>query len=92
MATIFWKHRDIGIIGRALNEAFDVEPVTKDFFAEYKRIFENAMGAVTGFGEEEAESKRVFVQTLFNRLMFVYFLSRKGWLRFDGNADYLNAL
>ena len=24
--------------------------------------------------------------------MFVYFLSRKGWLRFDGDADYLNAL
>ena len=92
VATIFWKHRDIGIIGRALNEAFDVEPVTKDFFAEYKRIFENAMGAVTGFGEEEAESKRVFVQTLFNRLMFVYFLSRKGWLRFGNNADYLNVL
>ena len=92
VATIFWKHRDIGIISRALNEAFDVEPVTKDFFAEYKRIFENAMGTVTGFGEQEAENKRTFVQTLFNRLMFVYFLSRKGWLRFGGNADYLNAL
>ena len=90
VATIFWKHRDIGIISRALNEAFDVEPVTKDFFAEYKRIFENAMGAVTGFGVEEAENKRVFVQTLFNRLMFVYFLSRKGWLRFGNSADYLN--
>ena len=50
------------------------------------------MGTVTGFGEEETENKRTFVQTLFNRLMFVYFLSRKGWLRFDGNADYLNAL
>ena len=92
VATIFWKHRDIGIISRALNEAFDVEPVTKDFFAEYKRIFENAMGAVTGFGVEEAENKRVFVQTLFNRLMFVYFLSRKGWLRFGNSADYLTAL
>jgi len=41
-----------------LNEAFDVEPVTKDFFTEYKRIFENAMGTVTGFGEEETENKR----------------------------------
>ena len=28
----------------------------------------------------------------FNRLMFVYFLSRKGWLTFKGDADYLNAL
>ena len=92
VATIFWKHRDIGIISTALNEAFDVEPVTKDFFAEYKRIFDNAMGTVTGFGDGDDEDKRVFVQTLFNRLMFVYFLSRKGWLRFGNNADYLNAL
>ena len=92
VATIFWKHRDIGIISAALTEAFDVEPVTKDFFAEYKRIFENAMGTVAGFGDGDDEDKRVFVQTLFNRLMFVYFLSRKGWLRFDGDADYLNAL
>ena len=50
------------------------------------------MGAVAGFGVGENEDKRVFVQTLFNRLMFVYFLSRKGWLRFDGSADYLDAL
>ncbi len=92
VATIFWKHRDIGIISPALNEAFDVEPVTKDFLAEYKRIFDNAMGTVTGFGDGDDEDKRVFVQTLFNRLMFVYFLSRKGWLRFGNNADYLNAL
>ena len=26
----------------------------------------------------------MFVQTLFNRLLFVHFLSRKGWLTFDG--------
>ena len=44
------------------------------------------------------------MQTLFNRLMFVYSLSRKGWLRFAApavpgtgagayqSADYLNAL
>ena len=37
------------------------------------------MGSVGGFGEgEEDEDKRTFVQTVFNRLMFVYFLSRKG--------------
>ena len=76
VAGIYWNHRDRGLIRGALDQAFDVEPVTRDFFAEYKRIFENAMGAVTGFGKEEAEDKRVFVQTLFNRLMFVYFLSR----------------
>ena len=92
VASIFWNHRDKGIISAALDAAFDVEPVTKEFFGEYKRIFEETMGAVAGFDVGEDEDKRVFVQTLFNRLMFAYFLSRKGWLRFDGNADYLNAL
>ena len=53
VATIFWKHRDIGSISSALNEAFDVEPVTKEFFGEYKRIFANMMGAVAGFGKPE---------------------------------------
>ena len=92
VAGIFWNHRDKGIIRAALDEAFDVEPVTKEFFGEYKRIFQNMMGAVAGFGKTEDEEKRVFVQTLFNRLMFVYFLSRKGWLCFGNSADYLNAL
>ena len=92
VAGIYWNNRDIGIISTALDEAFDVEPVTKEFFGEYKRIFESAMASVEGFGEGEEETRRTFVQTLFNRLMFVYFLSRKGWLRFDGDADYLNSL
>ena len=92
VANIFWNHRDKGIIRAALDAAFDVEPVTKEFFGEYRRIFEETMGAVAGFGDGGDEDKRVFVQTLFNRLMFVYFLSRKGWLRFDADADYFNAL
>ena len=75
----------------ALDQAFDVEPVTKQFFKEYKRVFETAEQSVTGFGTD-TEARRLFVQTLFNRLMFVYFLSRKGWLKFKGHKDYLNAL
>ena len=92
VAKIFWNHRDKGIIRAALDAAFDVEPVTKEFFGEYKRVFENMMVGVAGFGRGEDEDKRVLVQTLFNRLMFVYFLSRKGWLQFDNNADYLKTL
>ena len=92
VASIYWNHQDQGIIRAALSEAFDVEPVTKEIFGEYKRIFDDMMVAVAGFGQGENEDKRIFVQTLFNRLMFVYFLSRKGWLRFNDDADYLNAL
>ena len=80
-------------VGQALEKAFEVEPVTKNFFEEYKRIFEAAKERVTGFDDEE--DRHLFVQTLFNRLLFVHFLSRKGWLTFgDGEdrKDYLKVL
>ena len=94
VSNIYWNHRKKGSIREALGDAFDVEAVTKSFFAEYKNIFEAAEESVSGFGasEEEREDRRLFVQTLFNRLMFVYFLQRKGWLSFQGDKDYLNAL
>ena len=94
VSNIYWNWQGRGSIHAALEAAFDVEPVTRDFFAEYKRIFDVAETSVSGFQDtaEEREEKRFFVQTLFNRLMFVYFLQRKGWLTFQGNKDYLNAL
>ena len=94
VASVFWGLKDKGSIRTALESAFDVEPVTRQFFAEYRRVFERAEGSVTGFAASDAgkDAKRRFVQTLFNRLMFVYFLSRKGWLRFNEDSDYLKAL
>ena len=94
VSNIYWNRRDTGSIRAALDKAFDVEAVTRAFFQEYKRVFDLAIDRVEGFGngEEEEESKWLFVQTLFNRLMFIYFLSRKGWLAFRGDRDYLNAL
>lgn len=72
------------------DEAFDVEPVTKEFFHEYAHIFEQVEGQIQGI--KGAESKRLFTQRLFNRLMFVAYIQKKGWLKFDGNTDYLNSL
>ena len=90
LSNIYWRHQDLGNILNALNEAFDVEPVTKQFFAKYKELFEQAEQQITGFSDPE--DRKQFVQTLFNRLMFVYFLSRKGWLKYDTKTDYLNEL
>ena len=77
-------------IREAITIAFSVEPVTKQFFEIYHSIFKNAEDQITGF--EDDDQKHLFTQTIFNRLMFVYFLSRKGWLKFKGNTNYLNAL
>ena len=40
----------------------------------------------------ERTSAEQFTQTLFNRLLFVHFVSHKGWLHLNGDTDYLNAL
>ena len=92
IAEIYKQWREPGkTLSRALDDAFNVEAVTSRFFKEYKLFFKEAEGKVGGFGDDE-EAKRIFTLTLFNRLMFVYFLSRKGWLTFRGDADYLNAI
>jgi hypothetical protein len=72
------------------SSAFDVEVVTKRFFAEYHEVFETVEGAVKGV--PKGEPRRLFTQRLFNRLMFLYFIQRKGWLSFRGDARYLRAL
>ena len=97
VSNIYRNHKKLKNIRDALNLAFDVEPVTKDFFKQYKALFERAESLIadrTDFAEPE--DCKQFVQTLFNRLMFVYFLSRKGWLKYERNSkwdtDYLNAL
>lgn len=94
LSNIYWHWQDTGNILQAIERTFDVDAVTERFFGEYRRIFDRVMNQVQGFGtgENEVEAKKLFVQTMFNRLMFVYFVSRKGWLSFKGNSDYLNAM
>ena len=73
------------------DEAFDVEVVTKNFFEKYAQVF----GRVESLIQEtirEPERRRLFTQKLFNRLMFIAFIQKKGWLRFNGRTDYLSAL
>ncbi len=67
------------------DEAFDVEAVTKEFFREYDRIFKNAERMITGI---DGDARRLFTQKLFNRLMFIVFLERKGWLRLEKQPDH----
>jgi hypothetical protein len=73
------------------DEAFDVELVTKEFFSEYHRIFTEIEESIIGFGRDK-ERRHLFTQRLFNRLMFIAFIEKKGWLKFNGDADYLTAL
>lgn len=65
-------------------QAFDVEKVTKKFYTEYAAHFEKLRNAVKGLAGED---QKMFTQTLLNRLMFLRFIERKGWLVPPGDGD-----
>ncbi|MBP1469014.1 Eco57I restriction-modification methylase domain-containing protein [Candidatus Chloroploca sp. M-50] len=98
LAVLAFRFDDFDLFGELptarvlerLNEAFDVEVVTRQFFATYRACFEQAEAALRGI--DDAHARRLWVQKLFNRLMFIVFLERKGWLSYAGRTDYLRAL
>jgi len=73
-------------------KAFDVEVVTDKFFADYQRVFTQVEAAITGIPEDETETRRLYTQRLFNRLMFLRFMEKKGWLTYNGNRHYFRSL
>ena len=77
---------------QAWQKAFDVETVTDKFFADYQRVFSQVETAVEGIPEDETEARRLYTQRLFNRLMFLRFIEKKGWLTYNGERNYLRTL
>ena len=77
---------------REWQAAFDVETVTRKFFAEYQSVFEQVETAVEGIPESENAQRRLYTQRLFNRLMFLRFIEKKKWLTYNGDHDYLRTL
>lgn len=62
-------------------QAFDVEKVTRKFYDEYNTIYNLLQEQVIGLTDED--NRKIFVQTIMNRLLFLRFVERKGWLKFD---------
>lgn len=81
----FWITRVI----EKLDEAFNVERVTNAFFAQYQSAFTDVENTITML---DSERRRLFVQKLFNRLMFIRFVEQRGWLTIGHRLDYLRAL
>lgn len=89
--------QELGLLGEPpvtavtdkLNAAFDIEAVTRRFFTTYHAVFEGAEKQVAGIS---GDAQRLFTQKSFNRLMFLVFLERKGWLLFNSSLDYLHTL
>lgn len=69
------------------DEAFDVEAVTKKFFADFCSIFEFVAKDIRKHNDWDSDVIEKETQTLLNRLLFLYFIQRKGWL--NRERDYL---
>ena len=91
VANLWHDYGESGMsMGEAVRNAFSVQPVTDAFFRDYKAAYDDAVSLIAANIERVYAEQ--FTQTLFNRLLFVHFVSRKGWLKFNGDTDYLNAL
>lgn len=82
-------HRRTGQqVYEAQAEAFNVTKITRRFYDEYKVHYDLAREAIRRynrgireFQNADQEAKlHAFTQRLLGRLMFLYFLQRKGWL------------
>lgn len=102
------------------DEAFSVEKLSKEFFANYKEIYEDFVEFITGkryikkggkwveikthdahfqlrnYFDNDEKHARDFVKRMLGRIVFLYFIQKKGWLAVpqskkwgEGNFDYL---
>ncbi|MEG4533461.1 Eco57I restriction-modification methylase domain-containing protein [Microcoleus sp. D2_18a_D3] len=74
-----------GVVER-LQAGLDVEQVTKKFFEEFKQQHVEFLSVIRGIDKET--DRRWYTSVLLNRLMFVYFLQRKGFID-SGKMLYL---
>ncbi|MBE9237901.1 Eco57I restriction-modification methylase domain-containing protein [Anabaena aphanizomenioides LEGE 00250] len=66
--------------------AFDIEKVTKDFFNKFQERHLQFVTFIKGI--ENTKDANWYASVILNRLMFIYFLQKKGFLD-DGNTNYL---
>ena len=83
-------------------KAFNVERVTRRFFEEYKKLFHHTRDTIAAENRNaqigplarnttaDQTSLHAFTQRLLGRIIFLYFIQKKGWL--DENPDFLTDL
>lgn len=78
--------------------AFDIEKVTKEFFEQYKDLFDKVRDAlnrilkrdslVRGDFEKNGIEISDFAKNLLGQIVFLYFLQKKGWFGVDREAAW----
>ncbi len=81
-----------------LEEAFNIETVTKEFFLKYRDLFIRTIEALETLAKSDAgirsdfKAKGVnavdFAKKLLGQIIFLYFLQKKGWFGVARDADW----
>lgn len=87
IAFSFEEEEDLTLVDvtSRVRAAFNIERATKKFYDEFKKernAFEKFVEGIP-----DVDMSKWYVSVMLNRLMFVYFIQRKGFL--DGDRDYL---
>lgn len=68
-----------------LRDAFDRERITKRFYGEFEVQHQAFLGFIQGL--EQNTDRQWYASLMLNRLMFIYFIQKKGFL--DNDPNYL---
>jgi len=86
------------ITQNTMKEIFNVEKVSKAFFSEYKVLYKNVTEHLEDSICFESKIERnTFAKKLLGRIVFLYFLQKKGWLGStkkwgDGKKNFISDL
>ncbi len=72
-------------VAHRLQKGFDIEKITKKFYQEFQREHLQFLPFIQGIDRES--DRKWYTSVILNRLMFVYFLQRKGFI--DNDFNYL---
>ena len=83
------------LVAAKIASAFDISKVSYLFYSDYKKEFERAKITIkeNTLIEEEGDLHNA-TQTIFNRMLFLRFIEKKGWLKLTNSEDedYLKQL
>ena len=68
-----------------VRQSFNVDKVTKRFYTEFKKHHQALTERIEGIPAHKERDRRWYASVLLNRLMFIYFIQRKGFLGQDPN-------
>ena len=74
----------VDVSGR-VRAAFDVEKVTKRFYDHFKKEHQAFLSFIEGI--ENVADREWYASLMLNRMMFIYFIQKRGFL--DGDKNYL---